>query len=57
MIHEVLANNVAAHLNGTTYPDVIELYNSGDTAIDLAGKSVTDDSALKTKFVFPPGTT
>ena len=57
MIHEVLANNVAAHLNGATYPDVIELYNSGATAISLVGMSITDDPLLKAKYVFPAGTT
>jgi hypothetical protein len=56
MIHEVLAQNVSAHLNGGAYPDVIELYNSGSTDIDLAGKSITDDPNLKTKYVFPSGT-
>ena len=57
MINEVLANNVAAYLNGTTYPDVIELYNGGGVPIDLTGKSITDDATQKTKFIFPAGTT
>ena len=57
MIHEVLADNVAAHQNGTGFPDVIELFNSGGTAIDLAGRSLTDDPLVKAKYVFPAGTT
>ncbi len=57
VIHEVLANNVAAHTNGGTFPDVIELYNSGGTAIDLTGKSLSDDILVKAKYVFPNGTT
>jgi hypothetical protein len=57
MIHEVLANNVTAYTNGTSHPDVIELYNAGGTAIDLAGMGLTDDSAVKAKYVFPSGTT
>lgn len=57
MIHELLAHNVATHLNGGTYPDIIELYNAGSAAVDLAGFTLTDDPLIKTKFVFPIGTT
>ncbi len=56
MIHEVLAHNVAIYNHEGTFPDAIELYNAGGTAIDLAGKSLTDDPTLKDKFVFPAGT-
>ena len=52
-ISEVLANNVAAHNNGGTFPDVIELHNTGATAVNLTGKSLTDDPLVKTKYVFP----
>lgn len=55
-INEVLASNTKSHLNGSTYPDVIELYNSGTVAVDLAGKSLSDDPATPTKYVFPAGT-
>ena len=55
-INEVLAwNTRLAH--GATFPDQIELHNAGPTAIDLAGKSLTDDPLLPRKFVFPAGTT
>ena len=56
-IHEVLANNVTAHANGATFPDVIELRNTGATSIALAGKSLTDDPLVPAKYVFPAGTT
>ncbi len=56
IISEVLASNAAAWANGGLFPDAIELRNTGATAIDLAGKSLTDDPAQKTKFVFPANT-
>lgn len=54
-INEVLATNTRI-ANGGTYPDLIELHNSGATASDLSGKSLSDDPALPRKFVFPAGT-
>jgi hypothetical protein len=54
-INEVLAVNTRI-ANGATFPDLIELHNSGPTAIDLAGKSLTDDPATPRKYVFPVGT-
>jgi hypothetical protein len=57
MISEVLAANVSAHQNGTGFPDVIELYNSGASAIILAGKSLTNDPLVKAKYVFGAGVT
>ncbi len=57
MIHEILADNVAAHANGAGFPDVIELYNSSAAPIDLTGLSLTDDALVKAKYVFPVGTT
>ena len=56
MISEILANNVAAVQNGTTFPDVIELSNSGATDLDVGGMSLTDDPTLPAKYVFPAGT-
>ncbi len=55
-INEVLAVNTAAHANGTTYPDVIELHNSGTTSVNISNMSLTDDPADPRKFVFPSGT-
>jgi hypothetical protein len=54
-INEVLATNTRI-ANGSTYPDIIELYNSGTAAIDLAGKSLSDDATTPRKYVFPSGT-
>ena len=56
-INEVLASNTTTHLNGTTYPDVIELFNPGGSSVDLAGWSISDDLSTPRKFVFVAGTT
>jgi hypothetical protein len=57
-INEVLASNTRI-ANGTTFPDIIELHNAGTVAVDLSGKSLSDDPAptLSRKYVFPNGTT
>ena len=57
MIHEVLAHNTSTLLNGTSYPDLIELHNASNATIVLAGKSLSDDPLAKTKYVFPAGAT
>ncbi|MCX6953653.1 MAG: lamin tail domain-containing protein [Verrucomicrobia bacterium] len=54
-LNELLATNTKI-ANGSTFPDIIELFNSGATAIDLAGKSLSDDPATPRKYVFPSGT-
>ncbi len=54
-INEVLANNTKV-ANGATFPDHIELHNAGTTAIDLAGKSLSDDPTAPRAYVFPAGT-
>ncbi len=54
-ISEVLANNVSAHNNAGTFPDVIELHNTGASAVTLTGMSLTDDPLVKAKYVFPAG--
>jgi len=50
-INEILASN-----NGGASPDLIELYNHGDSAVDLSGMSISDNPALPRKFVFAGGT-
>ena len=55
-INEVLARNTAAVAVGTTYPDMIELFNDGGVAVDLSGMSITDDPNEPAKFVFAAGT-
>ncbi|MBL9212203.1 MAG: lamin tail domain-containing protein [Opitutaceae bacterium] len=54
-INEVLAANTRIAHAGT-FPDLIELHNAGSTAVDLSGKSLSDDPLLPRKFVFPAGT-
>jgi hypothetical protein len=53
--NEVMADNVSAVANGAAFPDWIELYNPGASAVDLSGWSLTDDGNAR-KFVFPTGT-
>ncbi len=55
-INEVMAENGGSVEHAGTYPDWIELFNSGATAIDISGWSCSDDSNPR-KFVFPPQTT
>ena len=56
-ISEILASNVNAYPVGATRPDMIELYNYGTLAVNLANMSVSDNPALPRKFIFPAGTT
>jgi hypothetical protein len=55
VLNEIMADNIASVNNGGTYPDWIELYNSGAQPVSLAGWSLTDDSN-PLKFVFPSTT-
>ncbi len=54
-ISEILAENTATTVSGL-FPDIIELQNTGTSAADLAGMSLTDDPMVKAKYVFPAGT-
>ena len=54
-ISEVFANNVSAHNNSGSFPDVIEIQNAGASAVSLSGMSLTDDPLVKAKYVFPAG--
>jgi len=56
MINEFMADNDGA-VPGPymTFPDWIELYNSGNTSIDLSGMCLTEDIA-DTSWRFPSGT-
>jgi hypothetical protein len=51
-----MASNDQALEHEGTYPDAIELLNSGPTAIDLSDMSLSDDPAIPRRFVFPAGT-
>ncbi|MDP3070544.1 MAG: lamin tail domain-containing protein [Opitutaceae bacterium] len=54
-INEVLTWNTRLAV-GAAFPDMVELHNAGPTALDLGGKSLTDDPLLPRKYVFPAGT-
>ena len=57
MISEVMASNdsVATYPNAG-YTDWVEIYNSGDTAVDLSGWGLSDNPEKLRKWVFPDGT-
>ncbi len=56
-INEVLASNQASVPHEGTYPDIIELYNPGCTAVDIGGLRLTDDPTDPDKFTFDLGVT
>lgn len=57
VINEVLALNInKTEADGST-PDWVEFYNPTASDIDLADMSLTDNSALPRKFVFPVSST
>ena len=57
VINEVCSTNKTAlkAANGTS-PDWIEIFNAGDSAIDLSGVGVSDGDKNRFKFTFPAGT-
>lgn len=56
VINELMAdNNAAVQSTDGTYPDWIELYNTGDSSVDLSGMYLTDNLANPT-WQFPSGT-
>jgi hypothetical protein len=56
VINELMAdNNAAVQSPDGTYPDWIELYNTGNSSADLSGMYLTDDLANPT-WQFPSGT-
>jgi len=56
VINEVLAINTATLNRGGRFPDLIELYYDGPSAMSLSGVSITDNPNEPEKFVFPAGT-
>jgi hypothetical protein len=52
-LNEVMAHNVSAVNHAGTFPDYLELRNTGSNTVNLAGWSLTDDGNPR-KFVFPP---
>ncbi len=57
VINEVLAANASAVEHEGTFPDMIELYYDGPSAVSLSGMSITDDLQRPRRFVFPAGVT
>jgi hypothetical protein len=57
VINEFLASNRSAVSDPDfgAYPDWIELYNTGNQAVDLGGWFLTDNLQDTIKWVFPPG--
>ncbi|MGB2172425.1 MAG: lamin tail domain-containing protein, partial [Porticoccaceae bacterium] len=53
VINEVASSNSFFDDEDGDSPDWFELFNNGDTAVDLTGWSITDDSLEPTKWVFP----
>ena len=53
IINEVSPSNSTFDDEDGDSPDWFELFNNGDTAVDLTGWSITDDSLEPTKWVFP----
>lgn len=54
-LNEVMADNAGAVTNGGTFPDWVEIHNSGATSANLADWSLSN-SGNPRKFVFPGGT-
>ena len=54
-LNEVLTANRTVLSHQDTFPDLVELYNGGASAVDLSGIGVTDDPAQPFRFVFPAG--
>lgn len=53
-INEIMASNVSSlYDEDGDVPDWIELYNYGDTMINLSGFGLSDDDTLLFKWVFP----
>jgi len=56
ILNELLALNNGAVNHFGTFPDLIELYNSGSTTVNLAGYRLTDDLDNPGRFTFAAGT-
>ena len=55
VINEVLANNANLAEADGSKPDWVELYNPSASAVDLADMSLTDDTLVPRRWVFPNG--
>ena len=57
VLNEVLASNHSMTNGAGATPDWIELFNPSTNAVNLGDVSLSDDSNVPRKFVFPSGTT
>ncbi|MCX5643405.1 MAG: lamin tail domain-containing protein, partial [Phycisphaerae bacterium] len=57
VINEVLAVNTSALQHDSAFPDLVELYYDGPTALSLSGMSMSDDPTQPAQFVFGPDAT
>jgi hypothetical protein len=55
LINEVLANNSALEEPDGSKPDWVELYNPSTTPVDLGDMSLTDDTTMSRRWIFPAG--
>ena len=53
IINEVSSSNSSFDDEDGDSPDWIELYNNSDSTVDLTGWSISDDSLLPAKWIFP----
>ena len=54
VINEIMTSNTSVNTDEDgDYQDWVELYNSGATAVNLAGYGLTDDAATPFKWTFP----
>ncbi len=53
IINEVSSSNSSFDDEDGDSPDWIELYNNSNTTVDLTGWSITDDSLIPAKWIFP----
>jgi len=54
-LNEFLANNQSYPNASGDATDMLELYNTGATPVDLGGCSLSDSNIFPRRFVFPPG--
>jgi hypothetical protein len=55
-INEILARNVSAVNVNESFPDLVELYNTGGQPVDLADMRLATQAIGGASFVFPAGT-
>ncbi len=56
IINEVLATGRTTDGQASAFPDAVELYYDGPSALELSGMTLSDDPEQPAKFVFPAGT-